>query len=178
MKKFLLTLSTYAIFATFANAQTTTTPKKYEILACKDVMTDKQYAYGNKSLFCLKSDTEGFTISISYKNKSDVVTYSGISVRSAGIGSCTEHDKLLFLFEDDTKLSLVSWNDFNCKGTSYFDLYGKEFENLNKKIKAIRFENGRSGESYTHFVKSEDVDYFIIAKQVLESGVFGKGNCD
>lgn len=173
MKKFILTLSIYAIFASFATAQ-----KKYEILVCKDIMTDKEYAYGNKSLLCLKSDSEGFNLSISYQNKKDNVKYSGITVRSAGIGTCNEKDKLLFLFEDDTKLSLVSWNDFNCKGTSYFDLYGKEFENLNKKIKAIRFENGRSGESYTHFIKLEDADYFITAKQVLEAGVFGKGDCD
>jgi hypothetical protein len=64
--------------------------------------------------------------------KNGVFAYSGIMINSFGIGTRIEKDELTFLFEDNTKVSLLSWNKFNCKGASYFDLNASELSNLNK----------------------------------------------
>jgi hypothetical protein len=64
--------------------------------------------------------------------KNGVFTYSGIMINSFGIGTRIKKDELTFLFEDNTKVSLLSWNKFNCKGASYFDLNASELSNLNK----------------------------------------------
>ena len=147
-------------------------------------MTDKEYFFIKKNLLCSKDSKIGFTISVNLKgvlneNKEKQIVYTGLSVRSAGIGSCVENNSLIFLFEDSTKVTLTSWNDFNCKGNSYFDLRGKEFEKFStKKIKAIRFQNGRTYETYTYVLMPEQKDYFITIAELIKLNKSVEAPCD
>jgi hypothetical protein len=128
----------------------------------KDIMTDKEYAIFYESLLCSNDGKVGFLLTIGLEIKNGDVVYSGIRVGSAGIGTCNEKDQLIFLFEDGTKYTITSWNDFNCKGNSWFDLYHKEFNNFNtKKVTHIRFVNGRSYDSFTYQLKPDEQGYFI-----------------
>jgi hypothetical protein len=185
MKKLLLLflLFFYSIFSYSQNNSDTTEQNKknleYYIEYCKDLMTDKEYAFGSKILMCSDDGKKGFSIRISWNYKKGKISYSGITVRSVGIGSCNEKDELIFLFEDDSKYTLKAWNDFNCEGKSYFDLYYKYFDEFNnKKIKAIRFTNGRSYDSYTYKPTQKEQEYFIEAKRALDNKMFVSTSCD
>lgn len=160
MKKILITLI-IAISSLISFSQS------YEIKRIKDKMTDKEYAIGSKTLLCSEDGKKGFAVSISWVVNEGKIEYSGISVVSAGIGNCNESDELIILFEDNSKYSAVSWNEFNCKGNSYFDLHSNDFEKVIKMISAIRFENGRTHDSYTFDLK-KDKDFFIDAKKALD----------
>lgn len=134
----------------------------------KDLMTDKEYVMFYESLLCSEDGKIGFLLDVGLEIKNGVVKYSGIIVKSAGIGSCNEKDQLIFLFEDGTKYSMTSWNDFNCKGSSWFDLYKKEFNQFNtKKVTHIRFTNGRSYDSFTYTLKPDEQEYFIKCLELI-----------
>lgn len=139
----------------------------------KDVMTEKEYVFSNEKILCLENPKKGFILKISYKFIKGKVKYSGINVFSQSIGSCVEHDKLIFLFEDDSKIELTSWNDFNCEGRSYFDFNGDRLFKLTKRIKAIRFQNGRSYDSVTVTLENEiDKTYFIDAQLAIDKQLY------
>lgn len=139
----------------------------------KDVMTDKEYVFSKEKLLCLETPKKGFILSVSYELKKGIVSYRGISIFSQNIGSCVENDKLIFLFEDDTKLELTSWQKFNCEGRSYFDFNADRLTKLTKRLKAIRFQNGRSFESVTiTFEKETDKTYFIDVQQAIDKQVY------
>lgn len=139
----------------------------------KDVMTDKEYIYSQEKLLCLETPQKGFILSVSYTLKKGKVSYNGINLFSQDIGNCVEHDKLIFLFEDDTKLELTSWQKFNCEGRSYFDYNADRLSKLTKRIKAIRFQNGHSFESVTRtFEKETDKTYFIDVQQAIDKQVY------
>jgi hypothetical protein len=151
----------------------------FKIYVCKDVMTDKEYAFGSEDLLCSNDGKNGFNIHIFFNNKNGAVSYSGLMVNSAGLGRCFEKDELFILFDDGTKVSYKSWNDFNCEGKSYFDLYGKYLDDLSEKnIKAIRFQNGRTSESFTYVLKGSESSFFIRAKKCLDSKIYSQGNCN
>ncbi len=141
----------------------------------KDIMTDKEYVYFSEGLICSEDGKIGFVLDVSLKIEKGSVRYRGLRVKSVGIGSCNENDQLILLFDDDTKVALTSWNDFNCDGNSYFDLYSKEFDSINtKKIKAIRFVNGRSYDSYTYQLKTNEQEYFIRASNLINEYILEK----
>jgi len=151
----------------------------YSIRICTDAMSGKEYAIGSKLLYCSDNDKDGFSIRISWENKKGIVTYSGLTVRSVGIGDCQENDELIILMDDDSKVILKSWQDFNCKGNSYFDLRSKEFNNINtKKVKAIRFTNGRSFDNFTYKLKEKEQSFFIEAKAALDSKNYSTVDCN
>ena len=52
----------------------------YQILMCKDPMTDKEYVYGNNDLLCSRDGKTGFRITIVYSKKADKVSYNGFIV--------------------------------------------------------------------------------------------------
>ena len=175
------------VFPSFIFAQqkadTTKVSKKlltYYIETCTDKMTDKSYAFGNKNLLCSEDGKKGFIISVTwnYQNGGDV-TYNGLSVTSAGIGNCVENSTLIFLFEDDTKEQVAAWNKFNCEGNSYMDWKGASFDKITKKkIKAIRFQNGRSYDSYTYNLAPKEQSYFIEVASALSEKRIVAGGCD
>jgi hypothetical protein len=140
-----------------------------KILYHKDIMTDEEYIYTNDSLLSLDGKKEGFIVKPSFEIKNGVFAYSGIIVESVGIGTCLEKDDLTLLFEDNTKITLKSHSKFNCKGISQFDLGGTELNKLTKRIKAVRFLNGRSFESLTILLEKEkDKTFFIDVKRAID----------
>jgi hypothetical protein len=130
-----------------------------------DEMSDKVYFFPSRQIVCVSEDKKtAFGVSLFLnkdKNNSGGCSASDLKVKMINIGACVEKNQIIFLFEDDTKISLVCWNEFNCKGDAWFALSKSEMESLaTKKIKKIKVQNGRSFESYTHELK-EDSDYFI-----------------
>lgn len=146
---------------------------KFEIEHCKDVMTGAEYFVPKKNLLGLnKEKTKGFSIFPSYKAKGGEIVQDGLICKSVGIGGCNDEDSLIFLFSDDTKFTITSWNKFNCDGNAYFNLTHSQHAELStKKLKAVRFTNGRSFESLTHIVTEIESTYFISAytnKKIVE----------
>jgi hypothetical protein len=140
---------------------------KYEILEAVDKMTDKHY-YRMNQFFLLEKDQKSIMIEISIGKNG---TYQGLAVYYKNIGGCNEKNKLIFLFEDKSKISLHSWNDFNCNEYSYFDLRGKELANLQKKVISVMFQNGRTYDSSTIDVPADLQDYFIKSKECFDNKI-------
>lgn len=158
----------FLILMLFVTTITAQVSKPDSIHYEKDAMTDKEYVMFHESLLCSENGKDGFLLSVGLQIKNGKVKYSGIRVISAGIGTCNEKDQLIFLFEDGTKYSMTSWNEFNCKGNSWFDLYSKEFDKLNtKKVTHIRFTNGRSYDSFTYTLKPDEMGYFIKCLELI-----------
>lgn len=177
----LFSLSTKANIYTSTLDTTKESKKKleYYIEICKDKMTDKEYAFGSKSLLCSSDGKKGFFLRVDWESKNGEVTYNGLTVKSAGIGTCNENDILYFLFDDDSKVKMTTWNKFNCEGNSYFDLYYKQFDEINsKKMKSIRFTNGRSFDSFTYDLTTAEQNFFIEAKKALVEKKFVPITCD
>jgi hypothetical protein len=87
---------------------------------------------------------------------------NGFICKNVNIGSCDENDTLIFLFEDDSKMTLTAWNKFNCEGNAYFDFTADQLALLStKKTNTIRFTNGRTYESLTYNLKDAEKDYFV-----------------
>jgi hypothetical protein len=158
MKKLLLNFVLLISLSAFSQ---TTTP--FLIEHCKDKMTDKEYYFPEKKLICANAEkTKGFTISPNFRAKNDTFVNAGFICKNVNIGSCDENDSLIFLFEDDTKMTLTSWNKFNCDGNAYFEFSDDDLKQLStKKISAIRFSNGRTYESLTYTLKESEKDFFI-----------------
>lgn len=159
MKNFKLTILT-ATFLFLISILFAQTPDSVYIVKNIVEMTDKVYFYPSRKMICASQDKSiGFSISVLFKDNGSLAT--DLIVKTVNIGLCSEQNKIIFLFEDLTKISIVSWNEFNCKGNAWFVLSNLDKTNLaNKKIKKIKFENGKSYESYTYDV-IENNDYFI-----------------
>lgn len=128
-----------------------------------DDMTDRCSYYPRHNMILANQEkTKGFTMDARIVEKNGQLSVADIMVLSVNIGSCNENDKLILMLSDSTKLSLVSWNDFNCEGDAWFSLKESDVNRLgsNKIIKAY-FQNGRSYESFTQKVEGEDQDYFV-----------------
>lgn len=168
----------------FSQQKTDTTKENKQLLpyyieTCTDKMTDKSYAFGSKVLICSDNGKTGFSITTSFDYKNNEVTYTGLHVRSVGIGNCVENSTLIFLFEDDTKEQIGAWNKFNCEGNSYMDWKGAAFNKITqKKIKAIRFQNGRTYDSYTYNLPAKEQSFFIEVASALKDKRIVTGSCD
>lgn len=128
-----------------------------------DDMTEKCIYYPNEKMIVANEEkTIGFTMTTLISSKNSQLTVTDIMVKSVNIGNCNEGDKLILMLDDSTKLSLVSWNKFNCEGNAWFSLNQSEINRLgsHKIIKAY-FMNGRSYDSYSSTIKPEDQDYFV-----------------
>jgi hypothetical protein len=158
MKKLLLNLVLLTSLSAFSQK---TTP--FTIEHCKDKMTDKEYYFAQKKLICANPEkTKGFTVTPNFKAENGSMVNNGFICENVNIGSCDEKDSLIILFEDQTKITLNSWNKFNCDGNAYFDFTDSELEELStKKVSTIRFTNGYSYENLTVSLKQEQKDYFI-----------------
>lgn len=139
--------------------------KQFVIEHCIDKMTDTEYYFASAKLICANTQkTKGFTIKPFYKPENSTFLNQGFICENVNIGTCDENDTLIILFDDDTKLSLLSYNDFNCEGNVYFSLSSDELSQLSvKKVKTIRFTNGQTYDTFTHTLKIEQKQYFINA---------------
>lgn len=128
-----------------------------------DDMTDKCTYYPRHNMILANDEkTKGFTLDARIVEKAGQLSVADIMVLSVNIGSCNENDKLILMLSDSTKLSLTSWNKFNCEGNAWFTLRESDINRLgsNKIIKAY-FQNGRSYDSFTKEIAVEDQDYFV-----------------
>lgn len=158
MKKSLLSFVLLISLSVFSQ---TSTPFKIE--HCKDKMTEKEYYFAEKKFIGANPEkTKGFTITPSFKAKDGAMVNNGFICKNVNIGSCDENDTLIFLFEDDSKITLTAWNKFNCEGNAYFDFTADQLALLStKKTTTIRFTNGRTYESLTYNLKDAEKDYFV-----------------
>jgi len=158
---------------------TSITKSQNVIEYCKDNMTEKEYVFFKEDLLCSKDKVKGFIIRVMLTYGDGKAKYSGIYVLSVGVGSsCVENSTLDLLYDDESKVSLLSWNDFNCDGESNFDLGPNKFDLLSKKkIKAIRFTNGRTYDQYTYNLKMNG-DYFIFLKELISKNKLIKVTCE
>lgn len=172
MKKTII--SALALFTFSAYSQT---EKQFVIEHCIDKMTDKEYYLSTKNFVGANSQkTQGFVITNSFKGVDGKLEQNGIILKNIGIGNCDEKDELIFLFDDETKITITSWNKFNCDGKAYFNLTDNEYDMLkSKKVTAIRFKNGYSYESLTYSLKKEEQGFFV---NVYSNNVIKEVNCD
>lgn len=93
-----------------------------------------------------------------------------LAVISRGIENCIENAELIVLFKDGSRLTARSWNDFNCKGSSWFNITkGMAGQLASKEVDKIRITNGRSHDSFTFEVSNPK--YFIEAYALSKAGV-------
>jgi hypothetical protein len=145
---------------------------------CKDIMTDKEYAFFRYDLFCSNDGKAGFLVQIVLKLVDGKAVYDGIYVLSANLGTCVENSTLTFLFNDYSKITFESWNDLNCDGESYFDLDAIFFPMISRlKVDAIRFTNGRTYDSFTYKVNTNK-SYFINLKKLIADNKLVTVSCD
>jgi hypothetical protein len=158
MKKTII--SALALFTFSAYSQT---EKKFVIEHCIDKMTDKEYFLSTKKFVGANAQkTQGFAITNSFKAVDGKMEQNGIILKNIGIGNCDEKDELIFLFDDETKITITAWNKFNCEGKAYFSLTDSEYDLLkSKKVSAIRFKNGYSYDTLTYTLKKEEQGFFI-----------------
>lgn len=139
-----------------------TTPGTMTINKEVDDMTGKASYAPSERLLCATPDqTLGFAIDPYIKNKNNKLSISDLIITMVGLGSCNEKNTLIVLFDNEEKITLTSWNKFNCKGTAYFSLLSKTHLNKLKtlSIKKIRLTNGKGFKSYTS--ELEYKNYFI-----------------
>ena len=183
MKTLLFTLLLFPVVLfsqTLDETFSTENKNPYKIQKCVDEMTDKVYFFGNETLKAIDKDggKKGFVVRVSFKEEKGRAVYNGLSVKSVGIGNCVEESKLVVLFEDGSKETLTAWNDFNCKGNSYFDLRRNMISKLNKPINKIMFQEGRSFERYTEEVSTEDKSFFMNVVKALNQTDYEVVSCD
>ena len=152
----------------------------YYIITCTDKMTDISHAQNSKILICSNDNKKGFAIGINWDfSDGKNIYFNGLIVKSFGIGQCVENSKLFILFEDDTKIQLKASNEFNCIGNSHMDDGGSSFDTLtSKKVKAIRFQNGRTNEYFIYDLKKREQSYFIEVASAQKEKRIISGDCN
>lgn len=126
-------------------SQTTTNNLCYNI----DEFDDKKTLLGGTTIFYTDGGNlknEGILLQPTFdsSNKLKLQTLI-IQIYDTRITCLDEENTLDIIFEDDSKVKLVSWNKFNCEGTSYFDLSKKNIDDFKtKKLKAIRYTDVRN----------------------------------
>ncbi len=125
-----------------------------------DTMEDKTYWLVSDSPIYSDNDKNGFILNPAFKYPSQEPIFKGLAVEVFG-WSCVEEVKLTIQFEDKSKIAIVSWNDFNCKGNAWYKFSKKEMDQLKTKpILRVRLTNGSDvTQSYTF--NSTDPDYYI-----------------
>jgi hypothetical protein len=128
-----------------------------------DDMTDKCVFYPRHNIIVANEEKSvGFTMDVRIVEKNNQLLVADIMVKSVNIGNCNENDKLILMLDDSTKLSLVSWNKFNCEGNAWFTVRESDVNRLGShKILKAYFQNGRSYDSYSGTIVPEDQDYFV-----------------
>lgn len=119
-----------------------------ESIKLEDLKFEDKFINRNLAL----ADNNSFIEIIPTKDKSLIVKSS--------ISCVDEGTWLLINFLNGDEIKLVSWNDFNCDGTSYFDWFSKQqIEKLkSNKIESIAVVDD---ESVAVLVPKNKSDYFI-----------------
>lgn len=139
-----------------------------------DNMEDKVYCQASRLMICMNTESKviGFYLFPIIDFEKEKASVSGLAVVMKNIGSCVENNEIIILFEDDSKIKLKSWNDFNCDGNAWFNTNSEDLSKLSSlKIKKIKVQNGRTYDSYTHEIK-QDSDYFIQVFYAINNNKF------
>jgi hypothetical protein len=163
MKKLLLTVILAVSAITFG---------QNKIIHGKDKMTDKEYVITATKLKCLQSDGTSFEISPAFKLKKGELKANGIIVNSTTKSLCSENNVLIFLFEDQSKFQITSFNPYDCSGFSMYMPFEKNMNMFDKKLTAIRLTNGITNETMTYTLTDEDKKYFIEYRELLKKNIF------
>jgi hypothetical protein len=166
MKKTIILIS--SLILSF-NAYTQTKTKKdvdsVYIVKSVDDMTDKTYYFPTFKIPLInKTENQGLGISafIDEKEYDNSIYIKDLDVKSINVGGCVEKSEIIFLFEDGSKINLISWNKFNCDGNSWFEIPESDAEVLaTKELRKVKFINGRSYDSFTLEVPANRRRYFI-----------------
>lgn len=153
MKKAVLLLGMVAMtISSFAQVKITKTV---------DEMTDKVYHFVSERLIAANSaGNKGCAISMSIKSSNGTLISKSSIVQMVGLGRCNENNTIILLFDNGDKVSIDSWNPFNCDGTVYFNFSKANIKKMRTNpLSKIRITNGRSYESYTAEVEYKN--YFI-----------------
>jgi hypothetical protein len=163
MKRIILTLVAVLAF-TVTKAQTI---EKYV-----DEMDDTVYYLPMNAPVFLDNEKDGFKIQPSIDDSKEEFSIRSLIVQSYGAEwSCVEDSTLIIMYTDETKDKFTSWNEFNCKGTSYFSIKGEKLDNFfSKEMKKVRLTNGKTYKSYTF--DSPSPDYFVRFGQDLKNKNF------
>lgn len=146
----------FLIFPLFSKSQ----KDSIYIIKRVDDMTDKTTYYPSRKLVISDSlKTKGFAIT---PDLGKDLQLKGLMVKLIKIGSCNEKDELIFMFEDSTKIKLISFAAFNCDGDAFYDFSKKDLEKL-KTLKVIKAKiiNGKSYDSYTNEIPAFNQNYFM-----------------
>jgi hypothetical protein len=163
MKKTLLSL--FALVASsVVNAQAITI---YE--DCRDLSGRCLYYVEDELIVTNANESRAFRFHPQVQMKNDKLTCVGIIALMLNIGNCNEHDTLILLLEDGSKITLKSWNDFNCKGNSWYNIGKDDLALLRQhKIVKAQIQNGYSYESLVNDVAPQYQDYFFRFFQSLD----------
>lgn len=149
-----------------------------QIFRYQDDMTDKVYYFTSGLMVTNEDKSQGFRLQLDIKEIDDkTLAFDGLTLKVIGIGTCFEKDNLILLFENGKKMSVNSYNDFNCEGDSWFVLNDGNSETYidllkSQKLIKIRFENGSSHESLTQEISEKNQNYFIeLFKLIAENKV-------
>lgn len=150
------------------NKTTVTSSNPIKMILDKDEYSDDVFLYPNYKLVITRDKKKGVSIRPSFTKKDGRWIYDGLIVKSFLNSGCNENDELYFLFDDGSKVSYKSWQEFNCDNTSYFD-ESQNLTPLKKRIKGIKFVNGRTFESYEMTLTDmNDKNYFINIGKALQ----------
>jgi hypothetical protein len=134
-----------------------------------DEMSDKVYWSDDGQIYI--KDDAGFRIECAWKYNSKEPVFDGIMAKVVGLGSCVENVEMIVLFDNSEKVTVTSWNKFNCEGNAWFSLKNNELELFKTvPITKIRFTNGRTYDSITGELDMSD--YFIKINKRAENGDF------
>ena len=153
MKK-ITTIAALTLFTTSIFSQN-------EIIKNVDEMTDKVSYLVKESLVGANSTKlKGFVITPIIKKNDSGFEAKNLIVQISQLGNCNKDNTLIILFDNGEKAIISSWNKFNCKDVSYFDLDNKTIKKIkHNTIDKIRFTNGYTSDYFTATI--EQKDYFI-----------------
>jgi hypothetical protein len=144
-----------------------------EILKSCDDMTDKCYYVPSEKIVLIDEVLKrGFNMGPRFEENRGKLEMTDILCKVANIGACHEADKLIIMFSDGSKLTLTSWNKFNCEGDAWFSVTESEIAKLAsfKVIKAY-LQNGRSYDSLTMEIPEAKGEYFIRLISDMRQGI-------
>lgn len=157
MKKIFLSVAiVMSSMAAMAQADST------KVVKYIDEMSNESFIYAsNKLILINEANTQGFSINIEFKEEKDKIVQNGLLCKLVGMGECVENNEMIIMFADSSKITLKSWNKFNCDGNAYFNLSKDQEDQLrNKQVLKIRMMNGRSFQSLTVNAHDNQNDYF------------------
>ena len=126
----------------------------------KDAFTGNEYLFTESDLLITNDGKSGFKIYPYFTKKDGKWEYSFISGKST-IGNCFENE-IYFIFDDDSKFEMSNAISPLQLKSFQVDLRGKFKQELSKPIKAIKFVNGRTYDSFTKTLNDvNDKNYFI-----------------